>query len=214
MGKKIDLTGQRFGRLVALRQDFSSKRVKWFCRCDCGKIKSVQSTHLRSGKTTSCGCYQKEKVSKANFKHGYSKNSLYSRWKAIKQRCENPNNRRYKDYGARGISVCEAWKNFQIFKEWALNNGYQENLELDRIDNNKGYFPENCRWCETVTNNRNRRITAKIEGTPLKDFAQQHNMTYGLVHTRYYQLKKKGIEPTTHNILTYANQLPLNEETR
>lgn len=139
--------------------------------------------------------------------------ALHNRWKAIKQRCENVNDRKYRDYGARGITICEEWRSFENFLQWSLENGYSEELELDRIDNDKGYYPDNCRWCKTIVNNHNRRITAKIEGLPLKDFATKYNMSYSLVHSRYYELKRKGLEINTYNILTYANQLPLNGET-
>ena len=213
MSKKIDLKGQRFGRLVVIEQDLTSKRTKWICKCDCGNTKSVQATHLRSGVTQSCGCYHKEKAREANISHGLTKTSLHNRWKAIKQRCENVNDRKYRDYGARGITICEEWRSFENFLQWSLENGYSEELELDRIDNDKGYYPDNCRWCKTIVNNHNRRITAKIEGLPLKDFATKYNMSYSLVHSRYYELKRKGLEINTYNILTYANQLPLNGET-
>ena len=213
MSKKIDLKGQRFGRLVVIEQDLTSKRTKWICKCDCGNTKSVQATHLRSGATQSCGCYHKEKAREANISHGLTKTSLHNRWKAIKQRCENVNDRKYRDYGARGITICEEWRSFENFLQWSLENGYSEELELDRIDNDKGYYPDNCRWCKTIVNNHNRRITAKIEGLPLKDFATKYSMSYSLVHSRYYELKRKGLEINTYNILTYANQLPLNRET-
>lgn len=213
MSKKIDLKGQRFGRLVVIEQDLTSKRTKWICKCDCGNTKSVQATHLRSGATQACGCYHKEKAREANISHGLTKTSLHNRWKAIKQRCENVNDRKYRDYGARGITICEEWRSFENFLQWSLENGYSEELELDRIDNDKGYYPDNCRWCKTIVNNHNRRITAKIEGLPLKDFATKYNMSYSLVHSRYYELKRKGLEINTYNILTYANQLPLNGET-
>lgn len=208
-----DLKGMTFGRLTVLYRDTASKRTKWICECKCGKIKSIQATHLLSGATQSCGCYQKEKAREANLVHGYAKTPLHNRWKAMKQRCENMNNSRYKDYGARKIDICSDWHDFNKFKKWALENGYQEGLELDRINNDKGYYPNNCRWCETKTNNRNRRITAKIDGIPLKEFSEKYKIKYSLVHSRYYLLKHKGLEINTYNILTYANQLPINKET-
>lgn len=202
MSKKIDLTGKRFGRLVVIDQDFTNKRTKWNCICDCGKIKSIQATHLMSGASLSCGCYQKERASQSSKGHGLTGTSLHNRWKAMKQRCNNPNDAKFKDYGGRGICICKEWEHFENFLEWSLANGYSKNLELDRIDNDKGYSPDNCRWCETIINNHNRRITARIEGLPLRDFAKIHNMSYSLVHTRYYQLIKKNIEVNTKNILT------------
>ena len=211
MSYKIDLTGQQFGRLTVIERDTSSKRSAWFCRCSCGNIKSVQMTHLRSGATTSCGCYQKERASKSNLIHGGSRTSLHNRWKAMRQRCNNPNDRGYANYGGRGIALCNEWNDYKVFEEWSKNNSYSEELELDRIDNDKGYSPDNCRWVKRIVNNHNRRTTAKIEGVPLRDFSKKYNMKYFTVHDRYYRLKKEGITPTTESIInfTHANQLPI-----
>lgn len=204
MSYKIDLTGQQFGRLTVIERDTSSKRSAWFCRCSCGNIKSVLMTHLRSGATTSCGCYQKERASKSNLIHGGSRTSLHNRWKAIRQRCNNPNDRGYANYGGRGIALCSEWNDYRVFEEWAMNNGYSKELELDRIDNDKGYSPDNCRWVKRIINNHNRRTTAKIEGVPLRDFSEKHNMKYVTVHSRYYRLKEEGITPTTESIINYS----------
>ena len=159
------MIGKRFGRLVVLKRDDSSKRrIKYICRCDCGEIKSIQKCHLLSGATQSCGCLQKERARESNLKHNGRKEykRLYNIWKNMRKRCNNPNNIRYKDYGGRGIKICNEWDNFEEFKDWSLANGYSDNLEIDRIDNNKGYSPDNCRWVTTKTNNRNRRNTAVI----------------------------------------------------
>lgn len=208
MGVYLDLTNKRFGRLVAIERDITSKRTKWVCKCDCGNTKSISLTHLRSGATISCGCYHKEVNSNIQTEHGMTKTSIHNRWKAIKQRCLNEKCNSYKNYGERGISVCNEWLDFKKFYEWSINNGYKEEYQLDRIDNDKGYEPANCRWVKPIINNHNRRITAIIDGLPLRDFSIKHNIKYSLVHSRYYLLKKKGMEINTQNILTYANQLP------
>lgn len=213
MSKFKDLTGKRFGRLTVIKRDTSSKRTKWICKCDCGKIKSIQATHLNSGATTSCGCYQKEKASKANKTHGYTGTSLHHRWKAIIQRCTNPKSEKYSDYGARGITVCDEWRKFENFLKWSLENGYNKELELDRINNDEGYYPSNCRWCTVLVNNHNRRTTAKIDNIPLRDFSNKYKFKYEQIHYIYYRLKSKNIEINTQNILKYANQLPINEKT-
>lgn len=212
MSKCIDLIGKRFGKLVVMERDLSKKRTAWKCKCDCGNIKNVQACHLLSGATTSCGCYQKERASQANKKHGHTHTSLHNRWKSIRQRCMNPNNQRYEDYGGRGIKLCEEWNNFSNFEKWALENGYEEGMELDRIDNNKGYSPENCRWCNSQTNNNNKRNTVKIDGMTISEFAEYYDINRQTVHYRYYRLKKLNQEISTKNIITYANQLPLNDE--
>lgn len=208
MSKMIDLTGQRFGRLTVLSRDISKKRTSWLCRCDCGNCVSAQSYHLRSGATQSCGCLHKERAKTANVEHGMTHSSLHNRWKAIRQRCYNPKDRRFKDYGARGIVMCSEWADFRVFVDWALKNGYKEELSLDRIDNEKGYSPKNCRWVKTVTNNRNRRNTAYIDGLPLKEFAHKYSLPYETVRYRYYRLKNQGKEITAESIIAYADQLP------
>lgn len=210
--KKEDLKGRIFGRLFVIKQDNTSKRVKWICKCECGNYKSISATHLKSGATTSCGCYQKEKASESNKTHNKTHSSLYNRWKSIKQRCNNPNNKSFPNYGGRDIKICEEWMNFENFYNWAINNGYSKELQLDRIDNNGNYEPNNCRWAKAIDNNHNRRNTVKIDGMTIREFSEKFNMTYTLVHTRYYLLKNKGMEINTNNILLYANQLPINDE--
>ena len=218
MSKLIDLTNRRYGRLEVVERDLAQKRAAWICHCDCGNITSVQSTHLRSGATKSCGCYQKERASEANTTHKETGTSLYSRWKSIIQRCTNPNNNRYPSYGGRGITVCTEWLRFEAFFEWSHKNGFKKGcgneLQLDRIDNNKGYSPENCRWCSPIDNNQNRRTTAKVDGMPLRVFATQNNLSYEKVHYIFYRLKQFNKETNSQNVLAYANQLPLNDESR
>lgn len=198
-----NLIGKKFGRLTVIERDFSKQRCYYICKCTCGKLKSVQGHHLKSGATTSCGCYHKEQASKANIKHGQKGTSLYNRWKTMRQRCNNPNNKNYKNYGARGITICEEWSNFNSFYEWSMNNGYDEKLELDRIDNNKGYSPDNCRWTDSITNNHNRRNTVKIEGLTLREISEKYKIPFDHLKQLYYRNK-----PKTLSELLYANQLP------
>lgn len=207
-GNFIDLTNKRFGRLIALKSERKNGRVRWLCRCDCGNIKSIQSTHLRSGASKSCGCLQKE-INIANLtQHGQTRSSLHNRWKAIKQRCLNPKNTRYNDYGGRGITLCEEWLDYKTFSKWCYENNYSCDLELDRIDNNKGYNPENCRWTTSSINNRNRRDTVYIDNLSLKEFSEIHDIKLSTIKSRYYNMKKANKSITTKTILKYANQLP------
>lgn len=162
-----DLTGQRFGRLVVLKQDGKTNNgnAKWFCQCDCGNTKSIASYALRRGNTRSCGCLQSERSKTASITHGEAKTRLYKIWAGIKTRCYNQNQvYEYSKYGKRGIKMCEEWKNsYECFRDWAFTNGYKDNLTIDRIDYTGNYEPSNCRWAtmKQQSNNRssNHRLT-------------------------------------------------------
>lgn len=183
MGKFIDLTGQRFGRLTVVSRAENTKygHPRWKCRCDCGNMPVVSGNDLRRGHTESCGCLQKERTSlynrdnQANYGDGDTR--LYTIWQGIKARTSNPNTYAYKNYGERGIMICGEWDNsFQKFKQWALERGYQEHLTIDRIDNNKGYSSDNCRWVERKSQSINRRnnhyITYNGETKTLAEWAR------------------------------------------
>lgn len=169
--KPIDLTGDRYGRLVVLYELLPriSKERYWYCECDCGNIVRISQSNLRrtGSSTVSCGCYRSERIismNQENTIHGMCKHPLYCTWSCMKQRCYNPNNISYEYYGARGITICDEWfNNSKSFIEWGLSNGWANGLTIDRIDSNKGYFPNNCRFvtmkeqCET----KNPRYTFK-----------------------------------------------------
>lgn len=159
----IDLTGKRFGRLSVIEKSSSDKNgcPKWKCVCDCGNEVIVYGHSLRYGVTKSCGCLAKEKSSERLSVHNLSKNKLHSVWSNMKYRCTNPNAKAYKHYGERGITVCDEWNDFLNFYNWAINNGYEEGLSIDRIDVNGNYEPSNCRWVTSeiqANNQRNNRI--------------------------------------------------------
>lgn len=153
-----DLTGMKFGKwtVLEMRGRRGSSRY-WLCRCECGTEREVASGHLLDGSSSSCGCTRKEHAGMRT--HGESRTRLYHTWKAIRGRCNNPNIRSYKDYGARGITVCEEWSDYLTFKDWALQNGYNDTLSIERIDVNKGYCPENCCWIPMNEQSKNRRNT-------------------------------------------------------
>lgn len=160
MPKLIDLTGQRFGRLVVIeRADNSADgRARWLCRCDCGQSKTVLGEHLKKGRTKSCGCAKSESSSKRFKKHGGRNSKLYRIWSNMKDRCNNPDCKVYSDYGGRGIKVCKEWiDDFSAFQKWALANGYKEGLTIVRKDNDKGYSPDNCRWTDRKIQGNNKR---------------------------------------------------------
>lgn len=161
----IDISGQKFGRLTAIRpvERRSNYGVIWLCACDCGEKTTVPTKMLRSGNTRSCGCIKKEKISRVNYIHGKAHNSrLYNIWVGMRQRCLDPNHKSYKNYGGRGISICNEWNNFEAFEQWALKRGYDAQAAygqctIDRIDVDGNYDPDNCRWVDSKIQANNKR---------------------------------------------------------
>lgn len=195
-----DLTGKKFGRLTVLelhhsKQMYNKQGKKdghyyyWKCQCECGNIINVWSGHLISGHTFSCGCYKNELLADRVKKHGLSKTRICKIYRKMKGRCYNPNNPKYYTYGARGITICEEWLNKKTglinFYNWSMANGYRDDLSIDRVDNNKGYSPANCRWADNFmqANNKtiNHYITYKGETKTLAQWARTFNMKYRLL---------------------------------
>ena len=190
--KLIDLSGQKFGLLTVLYRVSNYKgRAKWLCKCECGKSVEVFGYNLTRGNSTSCGCLRKINQFK---KHGLYNSRLYNAYIHIKQRCYNPKDKAYKNYGERGIVMCEEWLNdFMNFYNWSMSNGYKYNLSIDRIDNAGNYEPSNCRWADYKTQNRNtrRNINHTIDGEThcLKEWCEILNLNYKTVHARIYRHK-------------------------
>lgn len=182
-----DLTGQRFGRLTVIERAGKYIPPKgdqthslWLCVCDCGNVATVTGGKLRNGYTKSCGCLSRDVSREYNTKHGMSESKLYAVWRSLKQRCNNSRHKFYDQYGGRGITVCDEWLNdFKSFFDWAMANGYDENAPkwqctLDRIDNNKGYSPDNCRWVDQKTQCNNRSHSGPLPKKQRSNTNERH----------------------------------------
>lgn len=203
--KLIDMTNERYGRLVVLKRadhNTNSNKPLWVCKCDCGNIIETTRRRLVNGMTKSCGCYRIEFSRKQHTTHGLSKtsnknNRLYGIWSGVKDRCCNPNSKYWKRYGNRGITICDEWlSDFVTFYEWAISNGYSESLTLDRIDNDKGYSPDNCRWAtySTQENNRSNNVLFNIDDHiyTLAQLAKMENATRWQIENKYKEYRYHG----------------------
>lgn len=193
-----DLSGKQYGRLTVVKKTGErrgkSGSVVWECVCSCGNTSYVSTSKLTSGHTKSCGCFSREVCGDTHREHGGTGTRLYNVWLSMKSRCNNKNDEAYKSYGGRGIFVCEQWENsFASFMEWALSSGYDKNAKrgnctIDRIDNNKGYSPDNCRWVNMSTQGKNKRnnvyITANGETHILADWARITGIDKRTIHQR------------------------------
>lgn len=188
MSKFQDLSGQKFGKLTAIsRAKSKGKRTMWNCVCECGNKKVIEAYSLKSGNTQSCGCIEKLKPNAQ--KHGMHGTRLYNIWSGMKSRCYCKTSSRYKYYGERGIKVCDEWlHDFQAFYDWAMANGYDDTLTIDRIDVNGNYEPDNCRWSteQEQCNNRttNRMIGYKGETYTLSQLSELCGVPYFTLRSR------------------------------
>ena len=188
-----DLTGQRFGRLVVVKKadwvKTKSTGANWLCRCDCGNEKIVTSSALLTGNTKSCGCYSfkwKKNIIRHNSKEH---RDLYAIYRNIIRRCYNETHKQYKDYGGRGIKMCDEWKNdFEKFFSWAMANGYKKGLSIERIDNDGNYEPNNCKWATIEEQSNNKRSCIYVEYNnerhTIKEWSKIMNISYGTLSNR------------------------------
>lgn len=197
----IDLTGKRFEMLTVIKRvENRGKEVFWLCQCDCGNTKEVNGSKLKSGNTKSCGCYRK--VAQLNYSrtyvgrktHGMSNTRLYRIYNKMKLRCYSKTNSAYKNYGGRGITICQEWlDDFMNFYNWAMKNGYRDDLSIDRIDNDKGYSPCNCRWATRKQQANNTRSTIFLtyngETKPASEWSEITGIPQDVITAR----KRKGL---------------------
>ena len=191
MGKSKDISGQKFGKLLAINPVGSkNNKTIWLCQCDCGKIAEVAGAYLRNGNTKSCGCITK--------KHGMFGTRIYNVWHTMKERCYVKKQISYPNYGGKGIKVCDEWQDFIPFMEWAYANGYDENAPrgqctLDRIDPNGDYCPENCRWVDASVQANNKSTNVFLEYNGVVDTLSNHARRLGvnpvLAEGRYLKQK-------------------------
>lgn len=208
-----DLTNQRFGLWTVL--GFSERKREgayWVCKCDCGTIAKVHGGNLAAGRSTNCGCQRKRNAIEKSTKHNGCKTRLYTIYCNIKARCYNEKNPAYYCYGGRGITLCEEWRNlFSAFRDWALSNGYTDDLTIDRIDVNGNYCPENCRWATYKEQGNNTRKNLKVEisgqektlaqwcdGSEIKYATAYYRLTHGvkaenIFDKNYYTNQKSGV---------------------
>lgn len=197
--KGVDIIGKKFGKLTVLKEEkrtpryrngiLRGHRIYYLCQCECGNQIVTQRDCLLRGNTKSCGCLKHIAPKEKFTTHGLTKTRLYNIFHKMRARCLKPNCKQYKDYGARGITICPEWKNsFLTFYEWSMNNGYADNLSLDRIDVNGNYEPSNCRWANRRTQNNNRRsnfyITIYNRTQTLSEWCDEKELDYDLIYSR------------------------------
>lgn len=192
MGRATNLAGKRFGRLTVLERDYGKKGscAAWRCKCDCGKDVVIFATSLKQGSSKSCGCLRNESSAQRCRKHGKYGTRIYNIWQSMRGRCKYDNENTKRWHG-RGIKVCDEWQNsFDAFYEWAINNGYDDGLSIDRIDTNGNYTPDNCRWADAKTqaNNRQQRkgklIEIDGEARSVKEWAAVSGVNRNTIMTR------------------------------
>lgn len=206
MWKALDISKKRFGRLVAIKPIGKNHKGNyvWLCKCDCGKETNVPVSYLTKGSTTSCGCYRNELSRKKLLKHGLCNTRIYEIWWGIVQRCKDKNSRNYKNYGAKGITLCEEWGKFIPFYEWAILNGYKDDLTIERIDNSQGYYPDNCCW-KTAKEHRSTNVFYVVNGEKLTiaEISEKYGVNYQCLHKRLRKYKWSIEKAITEPIMYY-----------
>ena len=200
-----DETGNRYGKLLVVEYAGSNgHNALWKCKCDCGNECVKLGIHLRTGHINSCGCLHKEQLINRNRRYDViASRRLYLIWHSMIERCENAKSISYKNYGGRGISVCEEWHDFERFANWANGSGYSENLTIDRLDNDKNYCPENCKWSTMKEQGRNKRtnrmVTIGGKTCTLSEWCESYEISQVTVQSRLrygWDIEKAITTPT------------------
>lgn len=195
MGAFLDLTGQRFGRLTVRSRGEKDRHgnYRWVCDCDCGGTKEALSNNLRREMTTSCGCYQADRVREVCGTHGLQDTPEYASWNGMKQRCSNPATPCYHRYGRRGITVCDRWRH--SFEAFLTDMGKRPTPEhtIDRVDNNSGYSPDNCRWATKSEQARNTRRNLLLTHDGETKTLAEWSLEKGLRRTTISERLKRGV---------------------
>jgi len=186
-----NLIGQKFNNLLVIKRVHNAKngKAQWLCLCNCGKEAVINGTALINNHTKSCGCLKSQILAALQTSHGLSKTRLYNIWGKIIQRCQNKKTINYLNYGGRGITVCDEWKEFIPFRDWAMANGYQEGLTIDRINNAGDYTPGNCRWVTYKEQAGNTRKNIIVNGVCLAEYCRKHNLPYNTIRARIISYK-------------------------
>lgn len=182
---RIEMKGKKVGRLLVTGYAYTKdKRAYWNCLCDCGNKLAVMGKPLRQGKTQSCGCLQIDRARQANTTHGKAKTLLWGVWQAMETRTTNKNGSHWKYYGGKGIKICDEWSDYQTFHDWAMANGYQKGLSIERNDGDKDYEPSNCRWIPNAEQQRNKSNNVKFLGETAAEASRRLGGCKGLVQGR------------------------------
>jgi hypothetical protein len=186
MSKHEDFSGKKFNRLLITKEiPIKNKHHRVECVCDCGKLVNADKWAVVLGHTKSCGCYNADRIKK----HGESKTKLYSKWEGMVQRCHNKNSSVFFRYGGKGILVCDEWREYKNFSKWAMENGYEDGLQIDRIDCEKGYNPQNCRFVSNMQNSWNKKPKTNTTGVR---FVKRVNRFYARIFNNGKEISLGG----------------------